>query len=63
VVPKCLSEVWTKSRDLVEQPFEDVGLLVVVFRPEFILGVVMFDEIQEDGARLPNNKVATLVVY
>jgi hypothetical protein len=61
-VPESLADVWAESRDLEEQPFEDVGLFVVIFRPEFIFRVVMFDEIQENGARFPNNKIVSFVI-
>ena len=61
-VPESLADVWAESRDLEEQPFEDVGLFVLIFRPEFIFRVVMFDEIKENGARFPNNKIVAFVI-
>jgi hypothetical protein len=62
-LPESLTDVWTEARNLEEHPFEDVRLLIVILGPHFVFWIIMFDEIKEDCARFPNDKVVAFVVY
>ena len=63
MLPERLADVWAVSGDLEEQPLEDIGLLVIVFRPQLVLGIIMLGKIKQNGTGLPHNKIIPLMIH